>query len=100
MRKKTIFTFVLGLALGVGGSWCYFANSHQWWPFGGDTGWVGPRTDRWATRIDNHAVKNLHKVSDSLYRGVQPDLVDYIREMDVEKLRANVNVSPATRSAE
>lgn len=33
------------------------------------------------------------------YHAVFSNLVDYIREMDAEKLRASVNVSPATRSA-
>lgn len=73
MKKRLFIAFVLGVAIGAGGSWCYFAKSNQWWPFGGDTGRPGPRADRWARRIDNNAVRNLHKVTDSLYRGAQPD---------------------------
>ena len=91
MRKKPIFTFVLGLALGVGGSWFYFAYSNAWWPFGGDTGLPGPRPPGWAQPIENVSVRNLHKVSGSLYRGAQPD-EDGMRGLERLGIKTVVNL--------
>ena len=95
MKRKALWTFLLGLLLGGGGAWGYLAYEHTLWPFRGDRGPDGPRDPRWAKHIDSRAVRNLHEVSKDLFRGAQTNAEGF-RELQRRGIKTIVSLRRAT----
>jgi len=83
MKKKLLMAFVAGLAVGVGGSCATWRVMIGAGPTAANTSRdteAEKESDRqWAEPVACEGVPNLHRVSDGLYRGAQPNAAGMIQ---------------------
>jgi len=76
MNGRVLASFVLGAAVGAGGTYLALSRRHGTGPFRanrtGPAAAVEPAAATWARPLDVPHLENLHRVSDDLYRGAQP----------------------------
>ncbi len=69
---KKVGFFLLGLTVGIAGTWAFLSYRYSFWPLERDRGGLLERPATWAVAIDKGGLPNLYRVSEDLYRGAQP----------------------------
>jgi tyrosine-protein phosphatase SIW14 len=87
MKARTIWVFVLGLSLG---GWPVYSQVSSG-PAPRDAGIAGSRSPAWAQPLASQRVQNFFKVSETIYRGAQPDQESFL-ELEKRGIKTVVNL--------